>query len=239
MHALFMFLRTSQASNQRFQPITQTMLAELGSHSHIDFVKPLNFMAFSDSDLAHLPNNLAVTIWYSRPPVLAAIWQTIRPSVEASSESWLVLMEPVKLTGNFTGFQPTAESAPPLDNAAPMAVLIWGILTPAGRTPFYAVAPDAYEQARVHPAYLGGVFLTQTGVETGSFSCWRSKRDAAAYAFGPGAHHEVMTADRQQAWHDPTTDFFARFRILAAQGTLFGTNPLASVAPQLVPEAFE
>lgn len=77
-----------------------------------------------------------------------------------------------------------------------------------------------------HPGYLGGPAINSSPLNTTSCSCWRSYRDARAYAYGPGGHRHAMQRDRARGHH--RTEYFVRLRPLAERGTLDGAAILYS-----------
>jgi hypothetical protein len=97
--------------------------------------------------------------------------------------------------------------------------------------PFFDAAPGVIVQADAHEGYLGGLGFTESFVETTSFSCWSTYRDARDFAFGSGAHDEARRRDRAEQWHDGSTECFMRLRPLRSTGNLFGANPFEGRLP--------
>lgn len=73
-------------------------------------------------------------------------------------------------------------------------------------------------------------FVTSLGigevpwVRQATFSVWKSKADMKAFAYKLTEHADVIRKTRNEKWY--SEEMFVRFRILNAEGTLQGADPL-------------
>lgn len=61
-------------------------------------------------------------------------------------------------------------------------------------------------------------------IKQATFSIWRDMELMKAFAYSNREHAEVIRKTYKEQWYNE--EMFARFKILACQGTLFGKNPL-------------
>lgn len=172
------------------------------------------------------PGRVGVITWSRSLDTLGAAQQDIRRRLVArASETWEILLEPVSIEGDWFGFAPDVTGATPLALDEPAVVLINGVLKPRHAIRFARDNALVAAQLRSAAGYLGGLGISDTPMTTTSLSCWRTRRDSRAFAFGTGAHQRAYKVDQAEERH--STTFFVRFRPLATSGTLDGQDPFA------------
>jgi len=149
--------------------------------------------------------------------------------VEAARESWHARLQPVRLTsGSWRGWQPQANGAEPLANDEPVAVITYGVLRPRYVPAFLWNNRKAVRHAARSDGLLARIGLMDRIRTASTFSLWRSQGEMVRFAYGPGNHKPVVSVSKNTPWaHDY---FFARFRILASEGSWNGRDPLAAIA---------
>ena len=182
-------------------------------------------------DLRHLPfapGRVAVMSWAADPEVLDEIDSEIGTDLgRGATEMWRLVLQPVRVHGDWLGYVPDVSGAPPLSLDEPLAVMINGILRPRHGAKFVRDNVRVARQLRSTTGYLGGLGMSDTPLTTTSFSCWRSSRESRAFSFGAGAHQQAYKIDQAEGRH--RTEFFVRFRVIGSEGTLEGRDPFAGV----------
>ena len=182
-------------------------------------------------DLRHLPfapGRVGVMSWAATPEVLDEVDGDIRTELgQGATETWRVLLQPVRVHGDWLGYVPDVSETPPLTLDEPLAVMINGILRPRHGAKFVRDNVRVARQLQSAGGYLGGLGMSDTPLTTTSFSCWRSSRESRAFSFGHGAHQQAYKIDQAEGRH--RTEFFVRFRVLGSEGTLEGRDPFAGV----------
>jgi hypothetical protein len=155
--------------------------------------------------------------------------EMLAPVSHGARERWRVVMETVKVHGDWFGFIPDTTEAAPLDLGEPVVVMINGVLRARYLPHFTRDNARIGKELATAPGYLGGLGLSDTMLTTTSFSCWNTWRESRAFAFGAGHHATAYKADKDQQRH--STEFFVRFRPLRSEGSLDGSDPLAAARP--------
>lgn len=150
----------------------------------------------------------------------------LAPVSEAARERWRVVMETVKVQGDWFGFIPDTAEAMPLDLGEPVVVMINGVLKARFLPHFTRDNARIGKDLTTASGYLGGLGLSDTMLTTTSFSCWSTWRESRAFAFGAGHHVTAYKADMAQQRH--STEFFVRFRPLRSEGSFDGCAPFAA-----------
>lgn len=151
----------------------------------------------------------------------------LAPVGVAARERWRVLMEPVRVHGDWRGFVPaTPAGVTPLGRAEPVVAMIHGVLRARYLPAFTRDNARIGRELTTASGYLGGLGLSDTLLTTTSFSCWSTVRQSQAFAFGAGHHAPAYKADQTEQRH--RTELFVRFRPLRSEGSLDGRDPLAA-----------
>jgi hypothetical protein len=153
--------------------------------------------------------------------------EIVAPFASGANERWQVLLQPASIHGAWAGFTPACAPTGPIRVDEPVVVLIHGVLRARHLFNFTRDSARVGRQLVGANGYLGGLALSDTPLTTASFSCWRTARESRTFAFGSGAHQHAYKIDRNEQRH--ATEFFVRFRPIAAEGTLEGRNPLVDV----------
>jgi hypothetical protein len=182
----------------------------------------------SDMRPPYVPGRVAIMMWaHEAAAIEEANAEILARFANAANERWQVLLHPASIHGAWAGFAPACEPTDPLRVEEPVVVLIHGVLRARYLFKFTRDSARVGRQLVQANGYLGGVALSDTPLTTASFSCWRTARDSRAFAFGAGAHQHAYKIDRNE--HRHATEFFVRFRPIAAEGTLDGKDPFAGV----------
>jgi hypothetical protein len=89
-----------------------------------------------------------------------------------------------------------------------------------------AVPPVAFDAARA-PGLRLSVAIGEAPVGLlGTFSVWQDQSALEAFAYRGDAHRQVVRRTPGERWY--AEELFARFEVLAAEGTVGGIDPLAS-----------
>jgi hypothetical protein len=180
-----------------------------------------------DTRLPYVPGRVALVAWAAGRERLDDASRLLdRHSLPGHVERWDVLLEPVRVHGEWHGvtLQPDAE---PLRLDDPVVVLISGELRARYTLAFLRDNAEVGRQLQTAAGYLGGLGLADTPQTTTSLSCWRTGRESQRFAFAEGAHRMAYQVDQAEQRH--RTELFVRFRPLRSAGTLDGRDPLAAV----------
>lgn len=176
------------------------------------------------------PGRVSVMAFSESLDALDRIDREVLGSVsDGARERWRLVMEPVRVHGDWFGFVPDTDEASPLDLGEPVVVMINGVLRARYLPHFTRDNARIGRDLTTAAGYLGGLGLSDTMLTTTSFSCWSSWRESRAFAFGAGHHATAYKADQAQQRH--SAEFFVRFRPLRSEGSLDGRDPLAASRP--------
>ena len=164
----------------------------------------------------------AADVFFARHP----LWATYQ---QRSNELWTVHLAPLKSHGLWDGQAPFDYAPTPLAAAdGPVAVLTRASIRWRKTWRFWQfVEPTsaALAQAVGVRAAIGLGELPV--VRQATFSVWESAQAMQDYAYKDAKHREVIVLTRREKWY--AEEMFARFRVLASNGTLDGHDPLAGV----------
>lgn len=139
---------------------------------------------------------------------------------------WLVRLEPLRISGAWTGLESLPAQPRPVDDGDPVAVLTLGRLRLRRTGAFRDSAGPAEAAALAAPALVAGTGLARPPRLVATFTLWRSAAAMRAYAYGASeAHVAAMAAHRAEPFHHESA--FVRFRPFGSRGTWDGRDPLA------------
>ena len=141
-----------------------------------------------------------------------------------ATESWTILAEPLQSHGKWDGKEPFGH-ADVKDYTGPIAVLTRATIRLNRLKKFWSHV----DQAAAHMTQANG-YITSVGIgeapvyRQATFSIWESLEDVKAFAYRSREHVEVIKKTRSEGWY--SEELFARFKPIAAWGTLNGADPL-------------
>ncbi|MCB2410527.1 spheroidene monooxygenase [Hymenobacter lucidus] len=145
-----------------------------------------------------------------------------------AAEIWTAHLAPLKAHGLWDGVNPFDYATEAAAADAPVAVLTRASIR-WWKTPRFwrYVAPTSATVAHAS-GVLAAIGLGELPVvRQATFSLWESAGAMQQYAYRSEQHREVIRLTRQEQWYGE--ELFARFRVLSAEGTLDGKNPLAGL----------
>jgi hypothetical protein len=140
---------------------------------------------------------------------------------------WHVRLEPLRVSGAWSGLPGLPRQERPVDDGEPVAVLTLGRLR-LRRTPAFLQASSRAESLAVSdPAVLEATGLARPPRLVATFSLWRTAAAMRAYAYGATGegHRGAVRAHGLRPFHHESV--FVRFRPYAARGAWNGRDPLA------------
>ncbi|MEO0621220.1 MAG: spheroidene monooxygenase [Pseudomonadota bacterium] len=149
-----------------------------------------------------------------------------------AAENWTVRLATVSVRGRWDGRAPFEPVEAPLE--APFAILTRASIKPWKAAAFWRGAPDIDARTAEEPAILfkrgmGEVpYLRQV-----TFSIWSDLEAMKQFAYRHPYHRDAARHARERAWF--SEELFARFRVLGAEGTWEGADPLATCRPMPFP----
>jgi heme-degrading monooxygenase HmoA len=153
------------------------------------------------------------------------LWQQYR---RRTQEIWTARLAPIKSHGLWDGVNPFDYA---VENGAPDGPLM--VLTRASirwqKTPRFwrYVAPTSATVAHA-PGVRAAIGLGELPVvRQATVSVWESAQAMQEYAYRSEKHREVIKLTRQENWYGE--ELFARFRVLSAEGSWDGRNPLTGL----------
>lgn len=139
---------------------------------------------------------------------------------------WQVRLEPLRISGAWTGLTGLVAQPRPAEDGEPVAVLTLGRLRLRRTGAFRDSAGPAEAAALATPALVAGTGLARPPRLVATFTLWRSAAEMRAYAYSAGqAHVGAMAAHRAEPFHHESA--FVRFRPYASRGSWDGRDPLA------------
>lgn len=150
--------------------------------------------------------------------VVARRWDRI------SRERWVVRLRPLHSRGRWSGREPFGDP-PPSPVTGPVAAITRArIAVPKSLTFWRAVPPVATDLHQAEGLRLAlGIGEAPVGLQ-GTFSLWSSAEALNQFAHGRPAHRLAVHRTGEERWY--AEELFARFAVLAAEGTVDGRDPL-------------
>jgi len=168
---------------------------------------------------------------------LLATWDSIEQAREQVFDSAIYRRYHARSAETWTLFLCSARSRGSWDRQAPFAVEATlgpsepvGILTRASidwrrLLRFWRSVPRVSASSFASPAIRFNVGMGELPVvQLMTFSLWDDFASAKTFAYGVGNHKETMLRARSEGWF--AEELFVRFRILGAEGTWHGVDPL-------------
>lgn len=113
---------------------------------------------------------------------------------------------------------------------APVAILTRAAIRPSRLGRFWPAVKAPAMDLSAHPAHLASIGIGDWPVvRQSTFSLWSSLEGVQDFAYRRAAHREVIERTRKEAWY--SSELFARFQPLSANGTWDGHDPLAGLIP--------
>ncbi|MDB5032465.1 DUF3291 domain-containing protein [Mucilaginibacter sp.] len=149
---------------------------------------------------------------------IASWWKLFR------TEQWTILCEPLQSHGKWDGKEPFG--APNVaDYIGPVAVLTRATIRFNKLKSFWGNVDDVADLMATAKGYVASFGIGEAPVyRQATFSVWESLDDVKAFAYQSRQHSEVIKKTRTENWYKE--ELFARFKPVAAFGTIKGKNPL-------------
>jgi len=142
-----------------------------------------------------------------------------------ADEEWAARLQPLSARGRWSRQEPFGRPRPRAWDG-PVAALTRArlVLRRAGRF-WRAVPPVSADLHRAPGLWLAlGIGEAPVGLQ-GTFSVWQSSSALNAFAYQRAPHAAVMTRTVRERWY--AEEFFARFALVSAHGTINGVDPMA------------
>jgi len=142
-----------------------------------------------------------------------------------AEESFRADLRPTSSRGSWSGRQPFGDPVPQREHG-PVAALTRARLRPRRAVSFWRAVPPVSADLHTHPGLRAAVGIGEAPVGLqGTFSLWDSATALRTFAHRSPAHVEVIRRTAEVDWY--AEELFARFAVLATEGTLDGVEPLA------------
>lgn len=139
-------------------------------------------------------------------------------------EKWTILCEPLQSHGKWDGKEPFG-NVNTQNYDGPVAVLTRATLRFKRLKNFWSNVDEVSELMRRSPGYIMSLGIGERPIyRQATFSIWNSPDDVKAFAYGSKEHAEVIRKTRDEGWY--SEELFARFKPMAATGTLNNEDPL-------------
>ncbi len=141
-----------------------------------------------------------------------------------TTESWTLLAEPLQSHGTWDGDTPFGK--PDVKSyAGPVAVLTRATINLNRLKKFWSHVDAAARVMASSEGYITSVGIGEAPVfRQATFSVWESLDYVKAFAYKGGEHADIIKKTRSENWY--SEELFARFKPVAAWGTLNGADPL-------------
>jgi spheroidene monooxygenase len=153
-----------------------------------------------------------------------------------ASEHYAVYLAPVSSRGVWDGANPFPKSCDDNGSGGAIAVLTRATVKPRHVISFWRHTPDISALIRGQEHLLFQLGLGEVPwFQQVTFSIWREGGAMTAFAYGDGAHRRAVKDVRRNEWF--SEELYARFRVLAEEGSVGGRRPLADAAPVIDPRS--
>jgi len=140
-------------------------------------------------------------------------------------EKWTIILDPIEGHGTWDGKECFGNLPKQSDYDGAIAVLTRASIRINRLKNFWQ-----HVDAVANRMHMADGFITSIGIgeapwiRQATFSIWKSKEHMKNFAYQMQEHKEVIRKTRQEKWY--SEDMFVRFKILACEGTINGSNPL-------------
>jgi heme-degrading monooxygenase HmoA len=140
------------------------------------------------------------------------------------TEEWTILLEPLQSHGKWDGKEPFGNPDMPNYNG-PIAVLTRATIRFNKLKNFWANVDGVASLMSKAPGYINSFGIGEMPVyRQATFSVWDNLENLKAFAYRSKEHAEVIRKTREEGWY--SEELFARFKPIAAMGTLNDADPL-------------
>jgi hypothetical protein len=141
-------------------------------------------------------------------------------------EVFTVRLRAFQAHGAWSGGNPFLPLVAPPPPAAPVAVLTRARIRLSQLAAFWRAVPATTRALEKAPGLLVSIGIGEIPfTHPATFSIWHDGGEMRRFAYGTSAHREVIRRRAAEAWY--SEELFARFSIVASEGTWGGRNPLA------------
>ena len=144
-----------------------------------------------------------------------------------ADEEWSARLRPLSARGSWSGREPFGRPAPERWTG-PVAALTRARLVPRRALTFWRAVPPVSADLRAVPGmrFAIGIGEAPIGLQ-GTFSVWQSAEALNAFAYERAPHAAVIARTAPEQWY--AEELFARFAVLATDGTVDGRDPAAGL----------
>ena len=177
-----------------------------------------------------VPNFAVYAVLVTWPSLEAAREQVATGAIygryrEQAAEDFHVYLSTVSVRGQWDGAEPF-ERIQGLEPEPPYAILTRASIRPHKAPAFWRDAPRIDAQTAREPGILFKRGLGELPwIRQVTFSIWTDMEAMREFAYRHPFHRDAARHARERSWF--SEELFARFRVLAAEGSWEGRNPLA------------
>lgn len=146
------------------------------------------------------------------------------PIADRLAGGWHARLSPVRVSGEWPGLSTDVTDG---RTEGPAVTVTLGHLRPSQAVRFLRASARAEAAVLDAPGFVWGTALGRPPL-VATCSLWEDSAALAAYAYRPGAHADVITANRERPFHRDSA--FVRFRPYRCAGQLDGRNPMPVTA---------
>jgi hypothetical protein len=158
---------------------------------------------------------------FSRQSFISKWWKFFR------TEQWTILCEPLQSHGSWDGREPFNVPVQ-ADYQGPLVVLTRATVRFNRLKNFWANADTVSAIMSDAKGLIASFGIGEMPVyRQATFSVWDNVESMRAFAYQSAEHIEVIRKTKEEAWY--SEELFARFKPIAAFGTLHHTDPLKGI----------
>lgn len=202
----------------------------------VGFVKLMG--AGTGEGFTPVPDTGAIAILTTWPDLATARQQVAKAPVfrryrDRAIESWTIHLSPFSSRGVWSGRAPFRVAGSQPDG--PIVALTRATVRPAIVLKFWSRVPDISRAIGSDPNVVFKIGVGEVPwFHQMTFSIWPDARTMAGFARADGPHARAIRAVREGDWF--SEELYARFAILAAEGSWAGRDPLAALGRQIAAE---